>query len=74
MSMSRTELTFASGQDSCAAWFYPGIDHFDIYDGPAHEAVVADEVEFLSRYLLGRKLCGETKAGSELRRVYLPAR
>ena len=22
---------------------YPGVDHFDIYDGPEHEAVVADE-------------------------------
>ena len=30
---------------------YPGVDHFDIYDGPAHEAVVADEVEFLRRHL-----------------------
>ncbi|HET8863808.1 MAG TPA: alpha/beta fold hydrolase, partial [Solirubrobacterales bacterium] len=26
---------------------YPGVDHFDIYDGPQHEAVVADEVAFL---------------------------
>jgi alpha-beta hydrolase superfamily lysophospholipase len=31
---------------------YPGVDHFDIYDGSAHEAVVADEVEFLTRHLL----------------------
>jgi alpha-beta hydrolase superfamily lysophospholipase len=31
---------------------YPGVDHFDIYDGPAHEAVVTDEVEFLRRHLL----------------------
>ena len=31
---------------------YPGVDHFDIYDGPEHEAVVADEVEFLRRHLL----------------------
>jgi alpha-beta hydrolase superfamily lysophospholipase len=30
---------------------YPGVDHFDIYDGPAHEAVVADEVAFLRRSL-----------------------
>jgi uncharacterized protein len=51
---------------------YPGIDHFDIYDGPPHEAVVADEIEFLHRHLLGRSLCGTTKAGSELPRVYLP--
>jgi uncharacterized protein len=51
---------------------YPGIDHFDIYDGPSHEAVAADEVEFLSRHLLGRSLCGKTKAGSEMSRVHLP--
>jgi pimeloyl-ACP methyl ester carboxylesterase len=31
---------------------YPGVDHFDIYDGPEHEAVVSDEVEFLQRHLL----------------------
>jgi pimeloyl-ACP methyl ester carboxylesterase len=31
---------------------YPGVDHFDIYDGPAHEAVVADELAFLKRHLL----------------------
>jgi pimeloyl-ACP methyl ester carboxylesterase len=30
---------------------YPGVGHFDIYDGPEHEAVVADEVEFLRRHL-----------------------
>jgi pimeloyl-ACP methyl ester carboxylesterase len=22
---------------------YPGVDHFDIYDGPSHQAVVAEE-------------------------------
>jgi alpha-beta hydrolase superfamily lysophospholipase len=32
---------------------YPGIDHFDIYDGAGHEAVVADELDFLGRHLLG---------------------
>ena len=32
---------------------YPGIDHFDIYDGPGHEAVVADEIAFLRQHLLG---------------------
>jgi pimeloyl-ACP methyl ester carboxylesterase len=51
---------------------YPGVDHFDIYDGPSHEAVVADEIEFLHRHLLGRRLCGTTKAGSELMRVIYP--
>jgi uncharacterized protein len=30
---------------------YPGVDHFDIYDGPEHEAIVADEIEFLRRHL-----------------------
>ena len=52
---------------------YPGVDHFDIYDGPAHEAVVADEIEFLHRHLLGRSLCGTTKAVSAMTRVHLPA-
>jgi uncharacterized protein len=33
---------------------YPGVDHFDIYDGPEHEAVVADELGFLRRHLLLR--------------------
>jgi alpha-beta hydrolase superfamily lysophospholipase len=31
---------------------YPGVDHFDIYDGPEHEAVVADQLVFLRRHLL----------------------
>lgn len=31
---------------------YPGVDHFDIYDGPAHEALVADQLDFLNRHLL----------------------
>jgi uncharacterized protein len=31
---------------------YPGVDHFDIYDGPQHEAVVADEIAFLRRHLV----------------------
>jgi len=30
---------------------YPGVDHFDVYDGPAHEALVADQIEFLRRHL-----------------------
>jgi alpha-beta hydrolase superfamily lysophospholipase len=32
---------------------YPGVDHFDIYDGAEFEAVVADELDFLRRHLLG---------------------
>jgi alpha-beta hydrolase superfamily lysophospholipase len=31
---------------------YPGVDHFDIYDGPQHEAIVADQLAFLRRHLL----------------------
>ena len=31
---------------------YPGVDHFDIYEGPQHEAVIADQLEFLRRQLL----------------------
>jgi pimeloyl-ACP methyl ester carboxylesterase len=31
---------------------YPGVDHFDVYDGPQHEAIVADELAFLRRHLL----------------------
>lgn len=30
---------------------YPGVDHFDIYDGPEHEVVIADQLEFLHRHL-----------------------
>jgi pimeloyl-ACP methyl ester carboxylesterase len=30
---------------------YPGVDHFDIYDGPPHEALVADQLDFLHRHL-----------------------
>jgi alpha-beta hydrolase superfamily lysophospholipase len=32
---------------------YPGVDHFDIYDGPQHEAVVSDQLDFLRRHLGG---------------------
>jgi pimeloyl-ACP methyl ester carboxylesterase len=31
---------------------YPGVDHFDIYEGPVHEALVADQLDFLERHLL----------------------
>lgn len=31
---------------------YPGVDHFDVYDGPVHEAVVADQLAFLRRHVL----------------------
>lgn len=30
---------------------YTGVDHFDIYDGPEFEAVIADELDFLQRHL-----------------------
>ncbi|MGH2974930.1 MAG: alpha/beta hydrolase [Solirubrobacterales bacterium] len=31
---------------------YPGVDHFDIYDGPEHETLVADQLDFLRRHLI----------------------
>ncbi len=31
---------------------YPGVDHFDVYDGPVHEALVADQLDFLRRHLI----------------------
>lgn len=31
---------------------YPGVDHFDVYDGPEHEALVADQLDFLRHHLL----------------------
>jgi alpha-beta hydrolase superfamily lysophospholipase len=31
---------------------YPGVDHFDIYDGSIHEELVADQLDFLRRHLL----------------------
>jgi alpha-beta hydrolase superfamily lysophospholipase len=31
---------------------YAGVDHFDVYDGPQHEALVADQLDFLRRHLL----------------------
>lgn len=51
---------------------YPDIDHFDIYDGPPHEAVVGDEVAFLHRHLLIRSLLGVPNAASLIRGVHLP--
>jgi len=30
---------------------YPGVDHFDVYDGLAHESLVADQLDFLRRHL-----------------------
>jgi pimeloyl-ACP methyl ester carboxylesterase len=33
---------------------YPGVDHFDVYDGPEHEALVVDQLAFLRRTLSGR--------------------
>jgi cephalosporin-C deacetylase-like acetyl esterase len=50
---------------------YPDVDHFDIYDGPVHEAMAADEVEFLHRHLLGRKLLGAAKATTAQTRAQL---
>lgn len=33
---------------------YPGVDHFDIYDGPVHEMLVSDQIDFLRRHFLTR--------------------
>jgi pimeloyl-ACP methyl ester carboxylesterase len=46
---------------------YPGVDHFDIYDGPGHEAVIADELAFLDRHLLTREEREHTAAPSQRR-------
>lgn len=34
---------------------YAGVDHFDVYDGPAHEMLVADQLAFLRRVLLSER-------------------
>lgn len=34
---------------------YPGVDHFDVYDGPEHEAVIADQLAFLERHVLSHE-------------------
>jgi pimeloyl-ACP methyl ester carboxylesterase len=34
---------------------YDRVDHFDIYDGPEHEAVIADQLAFLERHVLARE-------------------
>lgn len=34
---------------------YPDADHFDIYNGPQHEAVVADQIDFLHRHVGARE-------------------
>jgi fermentation-respiration switch protein FrsA (DUF1100 family) len=31
---------------------YAGVDHFDIYDGAAHQELIVDQLEFLRRHLL----------------------
>lgn len=48
---------------------YPGIDHFDIYDGPQHETLIRDQLDFLHRHL-------QTPAPTDRRLVpqSLPAR
>jgi len=43
---------------------YPGVDHFDIYDGAEHEAVVTDEVAFLRRHLLAQDRAGAESTAS----------
>ena len=43
---------------------YPGVDHFDIYDGPEHEAVVADQLDFLRRHVSGLRARGPRDAAA----------
>ena len=43
---------------------YAGVDHFDIYDGPAHAAVIAAEVEFLRRQLLRAAITPPSERGT----------
>jgi pimeloyl-ACP methyl ester carboxylesterase len=43
---------------------YPGVDHFDIYDGPVHEALVADQLAFLRRHLLAQGSGATTQLSS----------
>ena len=47
---------------------YPGVDHFDIYDGPVHEALVTDQLAFLRRHLLPAQLddAGREQLGSSV--------
>lgn len=44
---------------------YPGVDHFDIYDGPAHEAVVEHQLEFLRRHVGDRHTSRSTSSTHE---------
>lgn len=53
---------------------YPDTDHFDIYDGPVHEAMAADEIEFLHRHLLGRRILGTPKVSKVQTRTCLTAK
>ncbi|MGB1583334.1 MAG: alpha/beta hydrolase [Solirubrobacterales bacterium] len=46
---------------------YEGVDHFDIYDGPEHEALVADQIAFLRRHLV-------EPSNADISGVVLPAR
>src|SRR5215207_896862 len=39
---------------------YPGVDHFDVYDGAGHETVIADELAFLERHVLTDEERGQT--------------
>lgn len=52
--VARPEVAIAAARRAPRAELrvYPGVDHFDIYSGPAHEAVVADQLAFLDRHVL----------------------
>jgi len=40
---------------------YPGVGHFDVYDGPEQEAVIADQLDFLRRQLLAPRTSSTCK-------------
>ncbi|MFJ2668851.1 hypothetical protein ACIO14_31335 [Nocardia fluminea] len=44
---------------------YPGVDHFDIYDGPEHEAIVADQIAFLQQHLPPDSRCDRPTSSYE---------
>jgi uncharacterized protein len=52
--VAKPEVAIAAGRRAPLGELrtYPGVDHFDIYDGPEFETVVADELAFLRQHLL----------------------
>jgi hypothetical protein len=40
------------------------VDHFDIYDGPEHDALVVDHLDFLHRHLLADRVGRPNEGGA----------